>query len=294
MGGWAYVLWGWRCGGAAPLGCCRHRCTGPRADGHACPGSREYRAGGQQTTQSRTLAAEWLVSRSGAWVTTVFYSGAFFPGGAWGVDEVVDGPFHRQKPCNFLFFQVLRSMRWQCATPCFLTLAHDPFCQQPRECGSGTQFLPTHLWPVPFGTQGVRRGCLRTHRLLYHPAPLPFAAPTEVLRLCRWSRLHGVWSCGSRCPACLAGSRAQFDLAPRLSSPGDLPSSTAFPRWAWQGHPGGWIPPGHPLCPLGTSLLSWLDFRGAPLSCWTQSSWNSCLLRHFHQKGRGPPSIFGK
>ncbi len=43
---WAYVLWGWRFGGAAPLGCCRHRRTGPRAEGHACPGSREYRAGG--------------------------------------------------------------------------------------------------------------------------------------------------------------------------------------------------------------------------------------------------------
>ncbi len=28
---------------------------------------------------------------------------------------------------------------------------------------------------------------------------------------------------------------------------------------------GGWIPPGLPLCPLGTSLSSWLDFRGAPL-----------------------------
>ncbi len=24
-------------------------CTGPKTDGHACPGSREYRAGGQQT-----------------------------------------------------------------------------------------------------------------------------------------------------------------------------------------------------------------------------------------------------
>ncbi len=32
---------------AAPLGCCHHRRTGPRADGHACPGSREHRAGGQ-------------------------------------------------------------------------------------------------------------------------------------------------------------------------------------------------------------------------------------------------------
>ncbi len=31
-----------------------------------------------------------------------------------------------------------------------------PFCQQPREYGSGMMYLPTHLWPVPFGTQGVR------------------------------------------------------------------------------------------------------------------------------------------
>ncbi len=96
--GWVYVLWGWRCGGAAPLGCCRHCRTGPRADGHACPGSREHRAGGQQTTQSRALAAGWLVSRSGTRLTTAPYSGAFLPGGAWGADEVVDGPFHGQKP----------------------------------------------------------------------------------------------------------------------------------------------------------------------------------------------------
>ncbi len=30
---------------------------------------------------------------------------------------------------NFLFLRVLRSMGRQCATPCFLTLPHDPFCQ---------------------------------------------------------------------------------------------------------------------------------------------------------------------
>ncbi len=30
---------------------------------------------------------------------------------------------------NFLFLRVLRSMGRQCVTPCFLTLAHDPFCQ---------------------------------------------------------------------------------------------------------------------------------------------------------------------
>ncbi len=71
-------------------------------------------------------------------------------------------------------------------------------------------------------------------KLLYHPPLLPFTAPPQVRRLCHWSRLHSVWRCGSRCPACLAGSRAQFDSATRFSSPGDLPSSTAFSRHRWQ------------------------------------------------------------
>ncbi len=34
-----------------------------------------------------------------------------------------------QRKSNFLFLRVLRSMGRQCATPCLLTLAHDPFCQ---------------------------------------------------------------------------------------------------------------------------------------------------------------------
>ncbi len=36
---------------------------------------------------------------------------------------------HFSRKSNFLFLRVLRSMGRQCATPCFLTLAHDPFCQ---------------------------------------------------------------------------------------------------------------------------------------------------------------------
>ncbi len=46
--------------------------------------------------------------------------------------------------------------------------------------------------------------------------------------------MHSVWRRGSRCPACLAGSCAQFDSATRFSSPGDLPSSTPFSRCRWQ------------------------------------------------------------
>ncbi len=34
-----------------------------------------------------------------------------------------------QRKSNFLFLRVLRSMGRKCATPCLLTLAHDPFCQ---------------------------------------------------------------------------------------------------------------------------------------------------------------------
>ncbi len=157
-----------------------------------------------------------------------------------------------QRKSNFLFLRVLRSMGRQCAMPCFLTLAQDPSCQHPRECSSVTQYLPTYLWPVPFGTQGVRLGCLRTRRLLYHPALLPFAAPPQVRRLRRWSRLHGFWRRGSHRPARLTGSRAQFDSATRFSSPGDLPSSTAFSRLRWQ--------------------------SGTPLSCERRllSSWQGC------------------
>ncbi len=69
-------------------------------------------------------------------------------------------------------------MGQQCAAPCFLTLAHDPSCQQPSECGSGTQYLPTHLWPVPFGTQGVRRGCLRTVLPPVPSSPTPLRCTT--------------------------------------------------------------------------------------------------------------------
>ncbi len=79
-----------------------------------------------------------------------------------------------------------------------------------------------------------RTTCLRTCRLLYHPPLLPFTAPPQVRRLCRWSRLHSVWRRGSRCPACLAGSRAQLDSATRFNLPGDLPSSMAFSRCRWQ------------------------------------------------------------
>ncbi len=49
--------------GLPPSGCCRHHCTGPRADSHACQGSREYRAGGQQIAQSRTSRLDdWFLS----------------------------------------------------------------------------------------------------------------------------------------------------------------------------------------------------------------------------------------
>ncbi len=99
---------------------------------------------------------------------------------------------------------------------------------------SSVSVPPLVQGPVLFGTQGVRWGCLRTHRLLYHPPLLPFAAPPQVCRLCRWSCLHSVWRRGSRCPACLAGSCAQFDSATRFSSPGDLPSSMTFSRRRWQ------------------------------------------------------------
>ncbi len=46
----------------------------------------------------RALTAGRLVYRSRAWLTTTLCPGACLPGGAWGADEVLDGPFHGQKP----------------------------------------------------------------------------------------------------------------------------------------------------------------------------------------------------
>ncbi len=46
---------------------------------------------------------------------------------------------HIQRKSNFLFLRVFRSTGRQCAMHCLLTLARDPFCQWPRERGSGTQ-----------------------------------------------------------------------------------------------------------------------------------------------------------
>ncbi len=53
-------------------------------------------------------------------------------------------PFSQRKS-NFLFLRVFRTMERQCVTSCFLTLAHKPFCQQPKERSSGMQYLPTYL-----------------------------------------------------------------------------------------------------------------------------------------------------
>ncbi len=103
---------------------------------------------------------------------------------------------------------------------------------------------------------------------MHHPPLLPFAAPPQVCRLYRWSRLHSVWRRGSRYPACLTGSRAQFDSATRFSSPGDLPSLTAFSRRRWQS--------GTPLSCARRLLSSWQRMQSSrslqPRS-WICESW---------------------
>ncbi len=75
-------------------------------------------------------------------------------------------------------------------------------CTSPRTSGQ------SRLGPREFGEDASERTTFCT----IHPL-LPFAAPPPVRRLCRWSCLHIVWRHGSRCSACLAGSRAQFDSA---------------------------------------------------------------------------------
>ncbi len=101
-----------------------------------------------------------------------------------------------------------------------------------------------HLCPVPFGTQGVRWGCLRMHRLLYHPP--------HFLSL----HHHRYVDCavGAACTASGGVAHAAQPVslahtAMRFSSPGDLPSSTAFSRCQWQS--------GTPLSCARRLLSSW-------------------------------------
>ncbi len=56
MGGWVIVLWEWRFGGTAPLGCHGSRRIVPRGDGRAFLGRREHRNGGVHTSRSWDLA----------------------------------------------------------------------------------------------------------------------------------------------------------------------------------------------------------------------------------------------
>ncbi len=70
------------------------------------------------------------------------------------------------------------------------------------------------------------------------------------------------------------------------------PWESMISSWGSWGVPGGWIPVGHPWSPPGISLSSWLDFRGVPLSHWTQSSWNSFRLRQRSIKRIGDLQAF--
>ncbi len=79
--------------------------------------------------------------------------------------------------------------------------------------------------------------------------PTPFRCTTTGMSIVPLEPLAQRLVCGSLCPACLAGSRRQFDSATRFSSPGDLPSSTAISRRRWQsGTPLSW---GGDCCPPG-------------------------------------------
>ncbi len=97
---------------ALPPRCCRHRRTGPRADGHACPGSREYRAGGS-TDRPVPSPRSCMIgfSERGVAHNRALLRLPFFPEVHEEVTIVVDGPFHGQKPLVRLLR--LHYPRWQ-------------------------------------------------------------------------------------------------------------------------------------------------------------------------------------
>ncbi len=75
-------------------------------------------------------------------------------------------------------------------------------------CRASRGSLSTHLWPVPLGTWGVRRGCVRMRCLLYYPTRawqyrvLPFGlslSPRVFMKVIEGTLArYGKWASGSR------------------------------------------------------------------------------------------------
>ncbi len=128
-----------------------------------------------------------------------------------------------QRKSNFLFLRVLRSMDNSVRRPASSLSPTTHFASSQESTVRGRHSSPhtsgqSRLGPREFCEDASERTAFCT----IHPYSLSLAPP-QVRRLCRWSRLHSVWRRGSCCPACLAGSRAQFDSATQFSSPGDPP-----------------------------------------------------------------------
>ncbi len=230
--------------------------------GHACPGSREYRAGGQQIAQSRALAAGWSI-----------------PAGCAHLDPDL---------ISELIFLAT-------APPWLIPLRKDLLSQ-----GLGTIWHPRpdlwnlHVWLLD-GTWHLN-SLPPTVGETITQARAPSTRQTYALKwslFANWCSSH--WEDPRRCTIGVVLYFLQEMLERRLSPstlkcmwPLSRPTTMQWTAGLWESMisswgswrvPEGWTPPGHAFCPLGTSLSSWLDFRRAPLSRWTQSSWNACLLR---------------
>ncbi len=79
-----------------------------------------------------------------------------------------------QRKRNFLFLRVLRSMGQQCATPCFLTLAHNPFLPAAKRVRFGDDVPPHAPLASPVWDPGssVRNASERTTFCTIHPYSL--------------------------------------------------------------------------------------------------------------------------
>ncbi len=203
-------------------------------------------------------------------------SAAPSPGGGPGGESCVSfcfcspGIYLFQRKSYFLLLRVLKSMERQCATPCFLTLAHDPFCQQPREYGSGTMYLSTHLWHMASTAAVMPLGLLHMRPLQHWlhsrvPGPLD-RAPTRAV---------GSASSLTADPATVVGqahasphglaSQDAVHILGKLNRAADaLPHQLTFPR-VWRLHP-------------DTNRLIWSRFGEAQVELFTSHESSHCQL----------------
>ncbi len=121
---------------------------------------------------------------------------------------------HFSRKRNFLFLRVLRSMGWQCAMPCFLTLAHNPLLPAAKRVRFEDDVPPHAPLASPVWDPGSSLRMPQNAPPSVPSTPTPFRCTTTGTSIVPLEPLAQCLEAWLTLPSL---SRAQFDSAMRFS-----------------------------------------------------------------------------